>query len=345
MPGEQSPGMSSIQQSLSEVTLKMKTAAKYTTTAVAAAVVAIGGVSLALERVSGPASPGWIASAYAQEHTGGAGESGGDSGGHSGGGHGMGGGHGGGHEPGAETGGEEAKGHGTRYQHQGHGSGRHGNTASHESGADRFGGGSGLRGNAQVPEGIGRYGGGISATAAGNVSGLRYWGGWSLPSDPSEPSFVEPTVTTTELTPGPGGGPSLNVRSTLDTSPRCEDVSPGMPSKQQLGGSNLLRLNQARALVDPSLAQSGRIASPYLMANLQEQLIKGTPSTELAGTYLGLVAKAPVTAETVKKVGFQLCARISDAEAKEIARVAEQQRAALVAGMKTAPGPGHAKPR
>jgi len=130
----------------------------------------------------------------------------------------------------------------------------------------------------------------------------------------------------------------------LDTSPRCQGVGPGMPAAQQLGGSNLMRLNEARALVDPSLAASGRIASPYIMANLQEQLIKGTPSTELAGTYLGLVAKSPVSAETVKKIGFRLCARISDAEAKEIARVAEQQRAALVAGA-AGTGAEHAKPR
>jgi hypothetical protein len=325
----------------------MKSSARLTSTALAAAVIAIGGASLALERLTGPAFPGWIASAYAQEHTGGpggSGESGGhDSGGHSGGGHGMDGGHGGGHEPGAETGGEEAKGHGTRYQHQGHGSGRHGNTASHESGADRFGGGSGLRGNAQVPEGVGRYGSGITASSSSDLGRFRYWGGWTLPSDPNDPSIVEPSVATTELTPGPGGGPSVNVRSTLDTSPRCEGVAPGMPAAQQLGGNNLLRLNEARALVDPSLAQSGKIASPYLMANLQEQLVKGTPSTELAGTYLGLVAKAPVTAETVKKVGSRLCARVSDAEAKEIARIAEQQRTTLMTAMKAGAGGSDAK--
>jgi len=332
----------------------MKTATKHTATALAAAVIAIGGASLALERAAAPAFPGWIAGAYAQEHTGGSGGSGGESGGETGGhdsggesgghggGHGMG---GGGHDAGGETGGEEAKGHGTRYQHQGHGSGRHGSTSSHESGGDRFGGGTGLRGNAQVPEGVGRYGAGISASASSDVGRFRYWGGWTLPSDPNEPGIVEPALATTELTPGPGGGPSVNARSTLDTSPRCEGVGPSMPAAQQLGGSNLLRLNAARALVDPSVAQSRRIASPYLMANLQEQLVKGTPSTELAGTYLGLVAKAPVTAETVKKVGFRLCARISDAEAKEIARVAEQQRTALVAGMKAGAGAANAKPR
>lgn len=317
----------------------------------AAAVIAIGGAALALERATGPAFPAWISSAYAQEHTGGSGGSGGESGGHdSGGSSGHGGGSeghggGGGHSGAGEHGGTEEKGHGTRYQHQGHGSGRHGSTASHESGGEHFGGGSGLRGNAQVPEGVGRYGAGVSASASSDLGRFRYWGGWTLPSDPNEPSFVEPSVTTTEFTPGPGGGPSVNVRSTLDASPRCEGVGPGMPAAQQLGGSNLLRLNAARALVDPSVAQSGKIASPYLMANLQEQLVKGTPSTELAGTYLGLVAKAPVSAETVKKIGFQLCARISDAEAKEIAQVAEQQRAALVAGMQSGAGTGSAKPR
>ncbi len=196
-----------------------------------------------------------------------------------------------------------------------------------------------------MPEGVGRYGAGISASASSDLGRFRYWGGWTLPSDPDEPSIVE-TITTATLTPGPGGGPSVNVRSTLVDSPRCEGVAPDMPAAQQLGGGNLLRLNEARALVDPSLAVSGKIASPYIMANLQEQLVRGTPSAELAGTYLGLVAKAPVTEETVKKVGFQLCARISDAQAKEIAQVAEQQRTALVsAGANAGTGAEHAKPR
>jgi len=117
-----------------------------------------------------------------------------------------------------------------------------------------------------------------------------------------------------------------------------------MPAAQQFGGGNLLRLNAARGLVDPALAASGKIASPYLMGSLQNELVKGTPSTELAGTYLGLVAKTPVTADTVKKIGFQLCARMSDSQAKEIAQVAELQRTAL-AKTKTDEGMKNAKPQ
>src|SRR5512135_345971 len=177
----------------------MKTPRRPASAAIAAAVVALAGGALALERVAGPAFPGWIGAAYAQDEGGGhggggesggghggGGESGGGhgGGGESGGGHGGGGGMGGGHNPGEETGGEEAKGHGTRYQHQGHGGGQHGQHGSaHQAGGDRFGGGSGLHGNNQVPEGVGRYGANFDALSAPDQGRFRYWGGWSLPED------------------------------------------------------------------------------------------------------------------------------------------------------------------
>jgi len=345
----------------------MKPAAKRTTTAVAAAVIAIGGAALALERVTGPAFPTWIGAAYAQEHTGGPGGSGGESGGgHTGGesggsGHGSGGsegghgggsgGMGGGHDSGSEHGGEESKGHGTRYQHQGHASGEHGHASSHQAGGDHFGGGSGLRGNDQVPEGVGRYGAGFSTLEASDQGRFRYWGGWYVPE---EPVFVNPTslsstdaasMSSSEMIPGPGGGPAVNVRSTLDESARCEGVASGMPAGRQFSGANLLRLNTARGLVDPALAASGKIGSPYLMANLQSELTKPQPNSELAGTYLGLLAKVPVSLDTVKKIGFQLCAVVGDAQAKEIAQVAEQQRAALSAASGAMGGADHGKPQ
>lgn len=258
-----------------------------------------------------------------------------DSGGHTSGGHTGGkGGSKGGHDSGGHDsgGGSEEKGHGTRLQHKGHSSGQHGSGSSH-SGSERFGGGSGLRGNAQVPEGIGRYGEG----AAGNEQGrTRYWGGWTLPEGPTEPP-QDPVITTTstDLVPGSGGGQSVSARSVLDGATRCEGVTPGMAPAQQFSGSNLLRLNTARGVVDPELAASGKIASPFLMGNLQEELIKAAPNAELAGTYLGLIAKAPVTADAVKKISFQLCARINDAQAKEIADIAETQRKTLAAAAKT----------
>jgi len=343
--------------------MKVKAAAKRTTTAVAVAVIAIGGATLALERATGPAFPNWVGTAYAQEHGGGPGGSGGESGGHTGGesggsaGHGSGGGHGGGgsgmgggHEAGGETGGEESKGHGTRYQHQGHASGEHGHSSSHQAGGDHFGGGSGLRGNDQIPEGIGRYGAGYSTLEASEQGRFRYWGGWYVPEEPVvvNPTGVSSTDaagTSSEMIPGPGGGPAVNVRATLDESARCEGVTSGMSAARQFSGANLLRLNTARGLVDPVLAASGKVGSPYLMANLQSELTKPQPNTELAGTYLGLLAKVPVSLDTVKKIGFQLCAVVGDAQAKEIAQVAEQQRAALSAASGAMGGADHGKPQ
>jgi len=206
-----------------------------------------------------------------------------------------------------------------------------------------------LHGNDQVPEGIGRYGAGFSELSPSDQGRFRYWGGFTLPEAIPTPATTDatsdPTLTaTTDFTAGSGGGPSVNIRSALDASPRCEGVASNMPAAQQFSGGNLLRLNAARGLVDPALAASGKIVSPYIMGSLQNELVKGAPNTELAGTYLGLVAKAPVTADTVKQIGFQLCARMSDAQAKEIAQVAEQQRVAL-AKAKAEEGAKNAKPQ
>jgi len=259
----------------------------------------------------------------------------GGSGGH-GGGPGASGGHGGGHDAaseGSEHGGEEAKGHGTRYQHRGHASGRHGAATAHEAGGDRFGGGSGLRGNGQVPEGVGRYGAGYAAQGPQTAGRFRYWGGWTLPDDPygTDPTATTYLTSTTDVIPGPGGGPSTNVRKALDSEPRCEGVAPKMAAAEQLGSKNLRRLNAARGIVDPELAESGRVVSPYLMANLQEELLKPETDSQLAGTYLGLVAKEPVTADKVKQVSNQLCVRVSDEQAQRIAAAAEQQRVITMA--------------
>ncbi|MGE5129934.1 MAG: hypothetical protein ACM3IK_09905, partial [Sphingomonadaceae bacterium] len=215
----------------------------------------------------------------------------------------------------------------------------------HQAGGDRFGGGSGLRGNDQVPEGVGRYGAGFDALSAPDQGRFRYWGGWSLPEDVTGTltTYSATSPTTSESIPGPGSGPSVNARSSLDAPSRCEGVGGGMPAAQQFSGGNLLRLNAARGMVDPAFAASGKVGSPYLMGNLQSELVKARPNAELAGTYLGLVAKVPVTAATVKSIGSQLCAVVSDAQAQEIAQVAEQQRLALISAAPAGGGAGHGK--
>lgn len=241
------------------------------------------------------------------------------------------GGHGKGGEKEGASGGTEEKGHGTKYKHQGHAGGQHSAGSSHQAGGDNFGGGNSGHGNSQVPEGVGRYGAGFSNLSTSDQGHFRYWGGWRLPVDPTTPTDTTFT-TATEVITGSGGGASVNVRNTLDTASRCEGVSPRMQATQQFSGGNLLRLNAARGLVDPALAASGEIASPYVMGNLQIELVKASPNTELVGTYIGLVAKAPVSADTVKKIAFQMCSKVSDTQAQEIAQIAEQQRAMIVAG-------------
>lgn len=284
-----------------------------------------------------------IGYAFAQEGDGGSGEghkggghsggSGGSGGGHSGGGGsgGSGGGHSGGGE--GESGGGGSQGHGTRYGHEGHAGGQHGagGDSPHERKDDRFGGGNGLHSNDLVPEGIGRHGSGYTDPDTAEQGHFRYWGGWTLPEAPVTPPSTPDTETASqgEFIAGPGGGPSVNVRSALDAPSRCEGVGGRMGAGQQYAGGNLLRLNAARGMVDPALAQSGAIASPYLMGGLQGELLKVSPNTELAGTYLGLIAKVPVTPDIVKKISGQVCGRLSDKQAQEIAEVAEQQRAAL----------------
>ncbi|MGN6581503.1 MAG: hypothetical protein ACTHJ1_16165 [Bordetella sp.] len=302
----------------------------------AIALTIIGTPLLGLELAGVSTLPGMIGTVHAQDaggghDSGGGGHESGGSGGHGG---------GGGHEGGGETGGTVEKGHGTRYGHQGHESGQHQGAISHPTpGSERFGGGSGVRGNGQVPEGVGHYGSGASTTEDAGRTRLRYWGGWSNPDDPSTPpdTGTEPgTDTASDFVAGPGSGPAINVRGSLDSSPRCQGVGPGMTATQQFSGSNLLRLNEARGELEPALAASGKIAAPYLMGNLQNELIKPAPNPELAGTLLGLVARTPVTPAAVKRIGFLLCARMSDAQAEQIAQIAEQQRTALAA----APVPG-----
>lgn len=188
-----------------------------------------------------------------------------------------------------------------------------------------------MSGNSQVPEGMSGHGSRDASPGEGGTGRFRYSGGRNLPDTPPPPDpDVVPVDSATELAPGPGGGPLLNARSTLDSPARCDDIAPGMPPAKQFSGQNLIRLNTARGVVDPSLAASGKIAPPYLMGNLQTELSKATANTELAGTYLGLVARQPVSSDQVKSIGFQLCAELTDAQASEIASIAEQQRLVLL---------------
>lgn len=280
------------------------------------------GGMLALEAASGLPSYGLIGTAEAASSGGhdSGGSSGHDSGGSAG-----------GHDSGGSTGGHDSGSHGTRAGHKGHGSGQHGGSAQGK-GADHFGGGSGTSGDADVPEGIDHHGGGSSNVNITYQTRFRYWGGRNLPDDPPPPPTDDDALPlVNDLVPGSGGGPTVNPRALLHSAGRCDEVSSLMSPSVQYSGENLIRLNVARTYVDPELAAADRVAPPYLMGSLQTELVKTVSNTELAGTYLGLMARTSVSSETVKKIGFQLCADLSDDSALEIAQIAELQRTALVA--------------
>jgi len=283
-------------------------------------------------------------------HSGGGHEGGGSGAGHSGGGH-EGGGSGGGHaggEGGPQYRGGEHPAHGTRAEHEGHASGVHGQShggTAHGTGADRrFGGGSGLAGLEQVPEGPARmrytyeYGNQYSL-GTGPGDRFRYWGGWVIPGD--EDTGDEPTsVAETPLSTG-GGGPS--AAAGLQALARCDDVSGTMSSAASFSGRNVQRATAARAILAPATVSDDAVPSPYLLVSFQEEVQKPNPDLLVAGTYLGLEAKVPVTEEIVKQVAWRMCVTLDDASAGSIAAAAEVQRLADLrrAGVAKAGGAEH----
>jgi hypothetical protein len=146
-----------------------------------------------------------------------------------------------------------------------------------------------------------------------------------LPEDVDNPA----NVATLDVIPlGGGAGSSVNVRTTLQSAARCDDVGGGMPMNQRVSGANLNRIASARAILDSGGAPAESVTSPYLLANFQEELEKATPDLTLAGLYVGLIAKGPVTPTTVKQVCTRLCVKVSDGQAADIAKAAELQRVA-----------------
>jgi len=66
-----------------------------------------------------------------------------------------------------------------------------------------------------------------------------------------------------------------------------------------------------------------------LLANYQAELEKRTPNPVLAGTYLGMVAKVPVTPQLISKVSSGMCVIAPSDQQDRIANVAEEQRMLL----------------
>ncbi|HVC11418.1 MAG TPA: hypothetical protein VNE59_07265 [Burkholderiales bacterium] len=283
-----------------------------------------------------------IGAAWAQESGhGSGGEGGSGGGGESGGGHG--GGESGGESGGGHGGGEKGDGKGPRYHgaragHVGHEAGVHGGQGRGGRGAEQeaideasgstshhFGGGSELGGLEQVPEGPGQNG---YSYGAGPQYQLRYWGGWSIPDGGGTTPGEETTTvvtTTSEAPTSTGGGGGSGMGLSLSGPMRCEGVSGSMSTAQRISGRNLERINGVQAMIGDPRMKPDTVA-PFLVANFQEELQKPSPNPTLAGAYLGIVAKQPVTPEMVQKVGATLCVSVSTPQADAIAAAAEDQR-------------------
>ncbi|HQS00805.1 MULTISPECIES: hypothetical protein [unclassified Polaromonas] len=239
----------------------------------------------------------------------------------------------GGHEEGES--GKEQKGFGTRAGHEGHSSGQHSVGEKQGSGGGRFGGGSGVSGSDQVPQGLVRER--SNALASDSGTRARSGKGWPdipapPPVDPQDPVVViVPVADPLDVTPiGSGGSPSVSAYGLLSSSMRCEGVAPNMSLAQQWSSANFRRIKLGLRQLDPKQQLNGRMDSLMVMVALQEEFGKKSPQPELLGTYLGLMAQTLVTPELIKQMAFELCAVLPESEMPEIARIANVQREKLL---------------
>ncbi len=274
-------------------------------------------------------------------HDSGAGGKGGEGGGHSGG---KGGEEGGGHsggQGGGEGGGHGSGGlklrHGLSADHQGHASGVHGkekgvSEMNSPGPSQRFGGGSGIAGADQILEGPGEN----SPGGNGEVSRhrnqfrnqFRYWGGWTLPGE-GDSGGTEGTDGIASTDPGfnTGGGGGAGTGFHLVGEARCGDMGT-LKAGNRLDGKNLVRFREARSLLAPGARLPA--SAILLLANYQVELEKKEPDPVLAGTYIGNIAKQPVTPELISKVSDGLCVIPPEDKKGEIAKAAEEQRLSIL---------------
>ena len=216
----------------------------------------------------------------------------------------------------SSKGGEHAL-QGTKRGHSGHAGGVHepggksGPASTAKGGADRrFGAGSGVSSLDAVPEG-----------PSSGRQGLRYWGGYAVPS-------VGETGETLEAGPlssGGGGGSGSALGINLATEVGCEGVSAKTPQSDRVSGRNLLRINRAESfLVAPGTKPE--TVPPFSLASLQAELQKPKPELAVVGAYLGTGAARPVTTQVVQSVTSALCVPLPVDQADEVARLAEEVR-------------------
>jgi hypothetical protein len=279
--------------------------------------------------------------ALAADEGGGGGSGGGGGGGHdSGGGSGGGGGHdsGAGGKGGEEGGGHGSGGlklrHGLSADHQGHESGVHGkekgiSEMNSPGTSQRFGGGSGIAGADQVPEGPGENASGgngeLSTHRNQFRNQFRYWGGWTLPGEGD--SGGTDGIGSTDPGFNTGGGGGAGTAFHLVGEARCGDMGT-LNAGNRLDGKNLVRFREARSLLAPN--ERLPASAILLIANYQAELEKQKPDPVLAGTYIGNVARLPVTPELISQVSDGLCVIPPEDKKREIANAAEEQRLSIL---------------
>ena len=217
---------------------------------------------------------------------------------------------------GKETGGLKLK-HGLGAEHAGHASGAHTEAESGKGAGQRFGGGSGIAGSEQISDGP--ENGASRGFGPESRSQFRFRGGWTLPEDDDGGGTTPPT----DPGAGTGGSGGSGTAFHVIGEQRCEDMS-GINASNRLEGKNLERFRSALSLLAPGASLNG--SSALLLANFQTELARQAPDPVLAGTYLGMVAKVPVTTGLISKVSSGLCVIPPGENKSRIADVAEEQR-------------------
>lgn len=133
---------------------------------------------------------------------------------------------------------------------------------------------------------------------------------------------------------GGGGGtvtpysaPPVTLESLAASCPYAEPM--GVGPEGRIAGENVMRLGAAGAYLNPRADAATLQSSASMLAGYQDALSGAKPDPVLAGTYLGLVAKEPVTADAVQRVSASLCVPVGIDQATAIANIAEGQRQKL----------------
>jgi len=204
-----------------------------------------------------------------------------------------------------------------------------GSVGGGSSGASNRGGAEGVSNPSPggAPSNLG--GPGLSSGPRGTeTSRPGYLGGRSADAEPPVPPPPPPPL------PGDTVNPTLS-EYTVQQFGHCP--VPGAPAtpQQRVSGGNGDRVEAVAQYLSHG-APHRNASARNLVANLQEELEKPRLDLTLAGTYLGLASRTPVTSNLVEDVSASLCAPVTGRAAQQVAEVAEAQRAKLRADRRTA---------